>query len=69
VIEVADVFHRFAPAYLPAHGASLLSSHSRAIAGILACRTEALGGHRWRDEELDDFLGAGVFAAKAIRGQ
>src|SRR5262245_3365107 len=30
------------------HGASLLPSHTRAIADILACRTEALGGHRWR---------------------
>src|SRR5215469_12933614 len=30
------------------HGASLLPSHARAIADILACRTQALGGHRWR---------------------
>src|SRR5262245_23942096 len=30
------------------HGASLLPSHTRAITDILACRTEALGGHRWR---------------------
>jgi hypothetical protein len=48
VISVADVFRRFADDYLSAHGASLLPSHSRAIADILACRTEALGGHRWR---------------------
>src|SRR5262249_55809511 len=48
VIEIADVFRRFAEDYLSAHGASILPSHRRAIADILACRTEALGGHLWR---------------------
>jgi Putative transposase/Transposase zinc-binding domain len=56
VIEVADVFRRFADDYLSAHdtgkgGASMLPSHRRAIADIMACRTEALGGHLWRCEE------------------
>jgi predicted Zn-ribbon and HTH transcriptional regulator len=51
VIEVADVFRRFAPDYLAAHGASMLPSHQRAIADILACRTEALGGHLWRCDQ------------------
>jgi hypothetical protein len=49
VIEVAEVFRRFADDYLAAHDAgegraSLLPSHRRAITDILACRTEALGG-------------------------
>lgn len=48
MITLADVFRRFADDYLSAHGASLLPSHARAIADILACRTERLGGHRWR---------------------
>ncbi|MDH3673718.1 MAG: IS91 family transposase [Gammaproteobacteria bacterium] len=48
MIELGDVFRRFAGDYLAAHGASLLPSHGRAIADILACRTEALGGHLWR---------------------
>jgi Putative transposase/Transposase zinc-binding domain len=48
VIEVADIFRRFADAYLAAHGAAMLPSHRRAITDILACRTEALGGHLWR---------------------
>jgi hypothetical protein len=48
VIELADVFRRFAPGYLSAHGAAMPASHRRAIADILACRTEALGGHLWR---------------------
>lgn len=48
MIEVADVFRRFADAYLAAHGAAVLPSHRRAIADILACRTAALGGHLWQ---------------------
>ena len=48
MIEVADVFRRFAGDYLSAHGGTMLPSHRRAISDILACRTEALGGHLWR---------------------
>ena len=48
MIEIADVFRRFADGYLSAHDATILPSHRRAIADILACRTEALGGHLWR---------------------
>ena len=48
MVALADVFRRFAEDYLSAHGASVLPSHRRAIADILACRTHALGGHLWR---------------------
>jgi hypothetical protein len=51
VIEIADVFRRFAGDYLSAHGASMLPSHQRAIADIQACRTETLGGHLWRCDQ------------------
>jgi len=51
VIEIAEVFRRFADGYLSAHGATILPSHRRAIADILACRTEALGGHLWRCDQ------------------
>ena len=47
MIEVADIFRRFADPYLAAHGAAMPPSHRRAIADILACRTEALGGNLW----------------------
>jgi hypothetical protein len=50
MIEVADVFRRFAADYLSAHGASMLPSHRRAIEDILDCRTAALGGQVWRCE-------------------
>ena len=45
--EVADAFRRFAGSYVAAHGAARLPSHRRAIADIIACRTEALGGQQW----------------------
>jgi hypothetical protein len=44
-LEVADVFRQFGPSYLEAFGASMLPSHRRAIEDIVACRTEAMGGH------------------------
>jgi hypothetical protein len=50
VVEVADVFRRFAHGYLSAHDAAMPSSHRRTIADIIACRTAALGGHLWRCE-------------------
>jgi rubrerythrin len=48
MIEVADVFRRFGDDYVKAHGAAMLPSHHRAIADIVACRTEELGGQIWR---------------------
>ena len=48
MVALADVFRRFADDYLSRHGASVLPSHRRAIADILACRTHTLGGHLWR---------------------
>src|SRR5271156_5985256 len=48
MIEIADVFRRFAADYVSAHSASMLPSHRRAIEDILDCRTAALGGQVWR---------------------
>ncbi|HSZ89480.1 MAG TPA: transposase [Acetobacteraceae bacterium] len=50
MIELAEVFRRFAADYLSIHGASMLPSHQRAIDDILACRTAPLGGQLWRCE-------------------
>lgn len=44
-IEVADVFRQFGPSYLDAFGARMLPSHRRAIEDVMACRTQAMGGH------------------------
>jgi Putative transposase/Transposase zinc-binding domain len=51
VIELADVFRRFADGYLSSHGAAMPAWHRRAIADILSCRTEVLGGHLWRCDQ------------------
>ena len=48
MIEVAEVFRRFAADYLNAHAAAMPPSHRRAIEDILDCRTTALGGQVWR---------------------
>jgi Putative transposase/Transposase zinc-binding domain len=47
MISVAEVFRQFADGYLSAHGVGMPTSHRRAIADILSCHTEALGGHVW----------------------
>jgi hypothetical protein len=44
-LEVADVFHRFGPAFREQHGASLSAARQRAMLAIESCRTAALGGH------------------------
>src|SRR5271165_2529260 len=56
MIEVADVFRRFAADYVSAHGASMLPSHRRAIEDILDRRTAALGGQVWRCETCNNEL-------------
>src|SRR5258705_2028616 len=43
----SNSFRRFAGSYVAAHGAAMLPSHRRAIADIIACRTEALGRQQW----------------------
>jgi hypothetical protein len=65
MVELADVFGRFAGAYLRAHGAVMPPSHRRAIADIIACRTEALGGHLWRCENC----GTEVFAYHSCKNR
>jgi Putative transposase/Transposase zinc-binding domain len=42
--EVADVFRCYGPADQERFGADLLPSHRRAMADLIRCRTEALGG-------------------------
>ena len=65
MIEVADVFRRFAGEYLSAHGASMPPSHRRVIADIQACRTEALGGGLWRCDQC----AAEVFSYRSCKNR
>jgi hypothetical protein len=65
VIELADVFRRFAGTYLATHGTAVPASHRRAIADIIACRTETLGGHLWRCDQCS----AEVFAYHSCKNR
>jgi hypothetical protein len=50
VVALAEVLRRHWPAYERQFGAQILASHRRAVAAILACRTQALGGEVYRCE-------------------
>jgi len=45
MLEVADIFRRYAPAYLHRFGNAMLPSHKRVITDICKCRTRELGGY------------------------
>jgi hypothetical protein len=45
--ELADVVRRFGTPFMERHGAALSSEQRRALQDIAACRTAALGGHRY----------------------
>jgi len=45
IIEVADIFRRYGPAYREAHGLSMSQAQRRVMRAIEQCRTAALGGH------------------------
>jgi len=45
MIELADVVAKHGREYLTDFGERMLPSHKRALADILACRTESMGGH------------------------
>ena len=53
-LEVAHVLRQFAPSYLERFGAAILPSHRRAILDILACRTQAMGGHVYRCQDCGE---------------
>src|SRR5208337_1538519 len=54
MIEVADVFRRFAADYLSAHGASMLPSHRRAMDYLSAHGASMLPSHRRAIEDILD---------------
>jgi len=45
--SVADIVRRHGPEYLRAFGERMSADQRRAVRAIAACRTPALGGHRW----------------------
>ena len=53
MVELAEIFRRFGPAYREKFGPRLLPSHRRAMQAIESCRTEALGGHVYLCRECE----------------
>jgi len=45
LLEVADIFRQYGPAYRDMHDAALSPQQHRAMHAIELCRTAALGGH------------------------
>jgi hypothetical protein len=45
VIELAEIFRRYGPAYRAKFGHAMPPSHSQVMRAIEQCRTPALGGH------------------------
>jgi hypothetical protein len=45
MVELAEVFRRYGPAYRAKFGPQMLPSHKQAMRAIEHCRTPALGGH------------------------
>ena len=53
MVELADVFQSYGPAYRQKYGARMLPSHLAAMRAIEQCRTEALGGQIYYCPDCD----------------
>ena len=53
MVELADVFRQYGPAYRQQYGARLLPSHRQALRAIEQCRTPALGGQLFYCQECE----------------
>lgn len=53
MVELADLFRHYGPAYRAKFGDRLLPSHQHAMWAIEHCRTEALGGHVYPCPDCD----------------
>jgi hypothetical protein len=56
MVELADIFRQYGPAYRAKFGDRLLPSHWQAMWAIEHCRTEALGGHVYHCPECDQHV-------------
>ena len=54
MVELADIFRQYGPAYREKYGDKMLPSHRQAMADIEQCRTEALGAHVYYCEQCDE---------------
>ncbi len=53
MVELAEIVRNHGAAYVAKYGNKMLPSHKRALAAILSCRTEELGGHLYKCDDCD----------------
>ena len=56
MLELADIFREYGPAYRAKYGERLLPSHKKAIEDITTCRTNALGGEVYYCDDCEQRL-------------
>ena len=56
MLELADIFRAYGPAYLEMYGERMLPGHKKAMQDIISCRTEALGGEVFYCDACQAFL-------------
>lgn len=56
MLELADIFREYGPAYLEQYGECMPPGHKKALQDIIACRTEPLGGEVFYCDECKEFL-------------
>ena len=54
MVELADIFREYGPAYRSKYGPRMLPSHLAAMRAIEQCRTEELGGHLYYCATCDE---------------
>jgi hypothetical protein len=56
MLELADIFRQYGPAYQAKYGEGMLPSHKKALEDIVCCRTNALGGEVYYCDDCEDRL-------------
>jgi hypothetical protein len=56
MLELADIFHEYGPAYRAKYGDRMLPSHLKAMEDIESCRTAVMGGHVYYCDACDEMI-------------
>jgi hypothetical protein len=56
MLELADIFRKYGPAYRATYGDRMLPSHKKAMEDIECCRTQVMGGHVYYCDACDERL-------------
>jgi hypothetical protein len=56
MLELADIFREYGPAYRAKYGDRMLLSHLKAMQDIECCRTQVMGGHVYYCDDCDEMI-------------